>query len=128
MPLSPVRLYADEKTGERIITCVMENAIKFTETGEVRVAISVDDDGAEVRVTDTGVGISPGFVPHVFDEFRQESTGDGRTHEGSGLGLAITRKFVERAGGTIEADSVKGKGTTVIIRLPMSESGTAGAK
>lgn len=122
MPSDPVHLYADEQTVERIVTCVVENAIKFTSSGEVGIALSVHDGEAELRVTDTGVGISPGFLPHVFDEFRQESTGDGRTHEGNGLGLAITQKFVERAGGTIEADSVKGEGTTVTIRLPMSES------
>ena len=71
-----------------------------------------------LRVRDTGVGIGPDFLPHLFDEFRQESTGLGRTHEGSGLGPAITRRLVRLMEGEISVQSVKGEGSVFTVTFP----------
>jgi CheY-like chemotaxis protein len=71
-----------------------------------------------VRVHDTGVGIAPDFVPHLFDKFVQESTGVRRSHEGSGLGLAITKRLVESMDGQIEVASEKGVGTVFSVSFP----------
>jgi signal transduction histidine kinase len=67
---------------------------------------------------DTGIGIDPKFLPHVFDEFAQESTGRSRTHGGTGLGLAITRRLVAALGGSIDVSSLKGRGSTFTVRFP----------
>ena len=71
-----------------------------------------------LQVADTGIGIDPRFVQHVFEEFRQESEGLSRDYEGSGLGLTITKRLVEMLGGTIGVVSQKGAGTTFTVRLP----------
>jgi len=74
-----------------------------------------------ITVEDTGVGIDPLFLPHLFDAFRQESDGVGRTHEGAGLGLAITKRLADMMGGTIDVESEKGVGTRFTVVLPLTE-------
>ena len=71
-----------------------------------------------LRVADTGIGIQPAFLPHLFSEFRQESTGLGRSYEGSGLGLAITDQIVRLMGGTIDVESTPGEGSVFAVTLP----------
>ena len=71
-----------------------------------------------MAVADTGIGISKAFMPHLFDEFRQESTGLARAYEGSGLGLAISRRLVQTMNGTITVESEKNVGTTFTVRFP----------
>jgi len=74
----------------------------------------------EVRVTDTGRGINPAFLPHVFDRFRQAETSTTRSHGGMGLGLAIVRYLVELHGGTVQAESAGDhRGATFVVRLPL---------
>ena len=102
----------------RILHNLVGNAIKFTEVGRVVVTVRPSGDRVHIRVTDTGIGIDAEFVPHLFEEFKQESTGQGRSHEGSGLGLAITRKLVELMGGSISVESEKGQGSTFTIWFP----------
>ena len=109
---------ADQAYLHRILVNLIGNALKFTEAGGVTVEVDADADAAVLRVIDTGVGISADFLPHLFDDFKQESSGWTRHHEGSGLGLAITKKLVELLGGRIEVASTKGAGTTVTVRLP----------
>jgi CheY-like chemotaxis protein len=77
----------------------------------------------ELRVTDSGEGIDPAFVPHVFDRFRQADASTTRRHGGLGLGLAITKQLVELHGGTIEVSSPgKGRGSTFAVTLPLTEA------
>lgn len=102
----------------RILHNLIGNAIKFTECGGIHVLIRPEGDRVQIHVADTGIGIDPEFLPHLFDEFKQESTGQGRSHEGSGLGLAITRKLVELMGGTIRVESTKGAGSTFYLDFP----------
>lgn len=105
----------------RITNNLVGNAIKFTEEGQVTVEVGTTEQSVFVRVTDTGIGIEDSFLDHLFDEFRQESTGLQRTHEGNGLGLAITKRLVDLLNGTIEVESQKGIGSTFTVFLPRLE-------
>jgi len=79
-----------------------------------------DDSTIEIEIADTGSGIAPAFVPHVFERFRQADPSKTRTHSGLGLGLAISRQLVELHGGAIRAESPGvGRGTTFTLRLPV---------
>ncbi len=122
MPAEPTYLEGDPKVLHRVLTNLVSNAIKFTEEGQIRVVVEREGGEAVLRVSDTGVGISDGFLDQVFEEFRQESEGLTRAHEGSGLGLTITKRLVELMGGTIEAESTKGEGSTFTVRLPQASS------
>ncbi len=83
--------------------------------------VGVVDQGTSIKlaVYDTGMGISPDFLPHLFDEFQQESSGLTRKHGGNGLGLAITKRLVEAMGGDIRVQSKKHVGTIFTITLPV---------
>jgi signal transduction histidine kinase len=117
-PDAPVEGNMDRAAFLRIATNLVSNAVKFTREGHVTVTLRPDGDTVEMRVEDTGIGISEGFLNQIFDEFRQESTGAARTHEGSGLGLTITQRLVDLMGGTIAVDSTPGEGSTFTVRLP----------
>jgi CheY-like chemotaxis protein len=83
------------------------------------VSLKRDEGQAEISVSDSGAGISPDFLPFVFDRFRQADSSSTRTHGGLGLGLAIVRNLVELHGGTVRAESQgAGHGATFIVRLP----------
>ena len=102
----------------RIVTNLVGNALKFTETGGVRVTVTSEQPqgaGVRVRVADTGIGISDAFLPHLFDEFRQETDGPARSHEGSGLGLSITQRLTELMGGRIEVESQRPGGSAFTV-------------
>jgi len=107
---------------EQVIWNLLANAIKFTpEGGRVDVFVAPSNDQMEVRVVDTGEGISPAFLPHVFDRFRQADGATTRRHTGLGLGLAIVWQLVELHRGTVQAVSEGvGRGATFIVRLPIS--------
>ena len=99
---------------------ILSNAVKFTdEGGSVEVRLERHADEAVLTITDTGEGIAPEFLPHVFDRFRQGDGSTSRRHGGLGLGLAVVRQIVEMHGGTIAVDSAGvGHGTRVTVRLP----------
>lgn len=103
---------------------LLSNAIKFTPSGG-RVSIRLERAGssAQIRVSDTGQGISPQFLPFIFDRFRQADGSSTRRHGGLGLGLAIVKHLVELHGGTVHAESPgEGLGTTFTIKLPLAPS------
>jgi PAS domain S-box-containing protein len=114
----------DVRCLRRILNHVIENAIKFTEQGEVAVSVSHSARDVAIVVKDTGVGISEEFLPLAFDEFKQESAGLARHHEGNGLGLAITRRLVDMLSGSIHVESRPGIGSTFTIRIPMNAATT----
>ncbi|HET6568785.1 MAG TPA: PAS domain-containing sensor histidine kinase [Rhodothermales bacterium] len=118
-PEEPVTAELDPAYLDRILTHLIENAVKFTPHGKVSVALSAEWNRVCIQVADTGIGISPEFLPRLFDEFRQESVGLSRSHGGAGLGLAITKRLVEIMGGRIAAESEKGQGSTFTISLPV---------
>jgi len=104
-----------------VVSNLVNNAIKFTPEGG-RVEVGTRRDGANVRITvaDTGQGIAPDFLPHVFERFRQADSTTTRRQGGLGLGLAIARHLVELHRGTIEVESPgEGKGSTFTVRLPL---------
>jgi len=100
---------------------LLANAVKFTSAdGRVQVRLERINSHVEIAVSDTGRGIAPEFLPHVFERFRQADSGFAREHGGLGLGLAIARSIVELHGGTIHAASEgEGTGATFRIRLPV---------
>jgi signal transduction histidine kinase len=105
---------------QQVVCNLLSNAIKFTQPGgRVEVELAMTGDQVQISVTDTGQGIKPEFLPHVFERFRQEDGSIRRRHGGLGLGLAIVRHLVELHSGTVEARSEgEGRGACFIIRLP----------
>ncbi|HEY9231081.1 MAG TPA: ATP-binding protein, partial [Blastocatellia bacterium] len=116
-------VHCDPDRLQQIIWNLLSNAIKFTpEGGEVNVGLSNQAGRAEIKVSDTGQGISADFLPHVFDRFRQADSSYTRKHGGLGLGLAIVRHLVELHGGTVAAASEgEGRGATFTVALPLAD-------
>jgi PAS domain S-box-containing protein len=106
---------------QQVVWNLLANAVKFTpNAGSIAVEVLETSGQAEIRVTDTGIGIEPEFLPHVFDKFRQADTSRTRPHGGLGLGLAIVRHIVESHGGTVQAHSNgTEQGSTFVVRLPV---------
>jgi signal transduction histidine kinase len=115
-------VHADPTLLKRVLTNLIGNAIKFTDEGSVTVAYERLDGSGRIDVTDTGIGIDESFIPEMFDEFTQESSGRDRTHGGSGLGLAICKKLVEAMQGRIDVRSKKGDGTVMSVILPLDRT------
>ena len=115
MPGDPHRLH-------QVVWNLLSNAVKFTPRGgEVVLHTGLDDEGVFVRVTDTGEGLPPEFLPFVFERFRQADASAARRHGGLGLGLAISRQLVELHGGAIAAESDGvGQGSTFTVHLPLA--------
>ncbi|MBF0240716.1 MAG: response regulator, partial [SAR324 cluster bacterium] len=105
----------------KILNNLVGNAIKFTSQGYIRVTFDqqmIDQKSwAIISVEDSGIGISEAFLPHVFDEFKQESDGYARSFQGTGLGLTITRKLVDLLDGQISVSSQKGKGACFTVKF-----------
>jgi signal transduction histidine kinase len=100
--------------------------VKFTpDGGRVELSARLADGQVQVAVRDTGVGIAPEDLEHVFDEFRQVGQGTAKA-EGTGLGLALTQRFVELHGGRIWVESEVGVGSTFTFTLPLERRGTSG--
>jgi PAS domain S-box-containing protein len=108
----------------QVVWNLLANAVKFTpKGGHVTIALNQTEAQAEIRVTDTGIGIGPDFLPYVFDRFRQENASRTRLHGGLGLGLAIVRHLVESHGGTVRAQSSgEETGSTFVVQLPLKLS------
>jgi PAS domain S-box-containing protein len=120
---APVWASIDRARFQQVIWNLANNAVKFTPV-DGHVAVRMRELGSVVQIEfqDTGRGIAPSFLPHVFERFRQADASTTRTHGGLGLGLAIVRQLIELHGGTIEARSAgEGKGATFIVELPRLE-------
>ncbi|MBL8972957.1 MAG: PAS domain-containing protein [Myxococcales bacterium] len=101
-----LRIVGDAARLRQVVWNLLANAIKFTDAdGEVTLTLSRDGDEVELAVRDTGCGIDPEFLPHVFERFRQADSSTTRVHGGLGLGLAIVRSLVEMHGGRVHASS-----------------------
>ena len=121
-PLAVETVSGDAGRLQQVIWNLLANAIKFTPAGGcVGLFIAPSKDHIEVTVVDSGQGISPDFLPHVFERFRQADGATTRRHTGLGLGLAIVRQLVQLHGGTVHAASQgEGRGATFTVRLPIS--------
>jgi PAS domain S-box-containing protein len=106
----------------QVVWNLLSNAIKFTpKGGQIQLLLERVNSHVEISVIDTGIGIKPEFLPHVFDRFRQADASTTRRHAGLGLGLAIVKQLVEMHGGTIRAKSPgEGQGATFTITLPIT--------
>ncbi|MDZ8096952.1 MULTISPECIES: YlcI/YnfO family protein [unclassified Nostoc] len=112
---------------QQVMWNLLTNAVKFTpNSGQVTIKLRQLDGLAQIRVIDTGKGINPQFLPHVFEYFRQEDGSTTRKFGGLGLGLAIVRQIVEMHGGTVTAESPgENQGATFIIQLPLMQQARA---
>jgi CheY-like chemotaxis protein len=117
----PAVVSGDANRLQQVFWNLLSNAVKFTPAGgKVALSLRQLDSEIELEVADSGKGIDPGFLPFVFDRFRQADSTSTRQHGGLGLGLAIARQLVEIHGGTISAASEgEGKGATFRLRLPL---------
>lgn len=121
----PVRVSGDPLRLRQIVTNLISNAVKFTESGGVQVRLDASvprlDGRVEIRVEvlDTGAGIPPDKLPQIFDKFTQADSSITRKYGGTGLGLAISRQLVELQGGTIRAESELGRGSLFTVVIPM---------
>ncbi|MBW4443332.1 MAG: PAS domain S-box protein [Plectolyngbya sp. WJT66-NPBG17] len=115
-------LLGDSSRLQQVIWNLLSNAVKFTpEGGRVEVRLTQVDSFAQLQVIDTGKGIAPEFLPHLFETFRQEDSSTTRKFGGLGLGLSIAQQLVELHGGSITAESLGvGQGSTFTVRLPIS--------
>jgi len=117
-------VHGDEVRLQQVVWNLMWNALKFTPAGgRIDVQLRTIGEGAEIVIADTGIGIDPGFLPHVFEPFRQGTPSGSDPSRGLGLGLAIVRHLVELHGGTIEAHSEGlGRGARFRVTLPAAEA------
>ncbi|MCS5423090.1 MULTISPECIES: response regulator [Psychrilyobacter] len=105
-----------------ILQNLVGNAVKFTEKGSVTIDASFTKDALEVKIIDTGIGISEEFLENIFDEFRQADGGTARKFGGTGLGLAIAKKYAELLGGTVTVQSEVGIGSTFTLIIPSAHN------
>ena len=116
-------VYVGDSTRVRqILYNLVSNALKFTESGEVRVSVARTGDGLRLTVADTGIGIPPERLASLFQKFEQADASTTRRYGGTGLGLAICRELAQLMGGAIRAESVPDKGTLFIVTLPLTKS------
>jgi len=113
------QVYLDEEKLRQIVINLLSNAAKFTERGTVRVKAQANGESFAVAVADTGIGIAPDKLEHVFEEFAQADASSTRVHGGTGLGLTIARRLARLMGGDISVQSAPGKGSTFILSLPV---------
>ncbi len=114
----PVPAFLDRKALRRILSSLLDNALKFTRQGEIILEVAQQNDQVMLGVHDTGIGIAPEVLPTIFDAFRQGDSGLTRAHEGLGLGLTIARQLTQRMGGTLTVESEPGRGSAFIVKFP----------
>jgi two-component system, OmpR family, sensor kinase len=118
-PFEPVRVCGDEDRLRQLVLILLDNAVKYTPPGgSVTLGLRQVRDSAEITVRDTGIGIAPADLPHVFERFFRADPARSRDPGGTGLGLAIAHWIVEQHRGTISIESTPGQGTHVLVRLP----------
>ena len=113
----------DQRRLEQITLNLLNNAVKFTEKGHVRILCRIENDHYLLSVSDTGIGMRPEELPNLFKPFHQIDTGLSRKYEGTGLGLSICKKLTDMMGGTIGVESQWGRGSTFIVRFPRQAGG-----
>ncbi|PWW66858.1 PAS domain S-box-containing protein [Actinokineospora spheciospongiae] len=118
-PPLPDAVYVDISLWEKVVLNLLSNALKFTFDGAIRVRTAAEDGHAVVTVADSGIGVAEDELPRLFERFHRVHSARARSGEGSGIGLALVRELVGLHGGTIDAESRVGVGTTFTIRLPL---------
>jgi len=118
-PPSAEPVYVDREMWEKIVLNLVSNAFKYTLAGRVAVSLRQDGRTVELAVRDTGTGIPPDQMPHLFERFHRVEGARGRTQEGSGIGLALVRELVRLHGGDVRAESRLGEGSTFRVAVPL---------
>ncbi len=121
-PPLPEPVYLDLSMWEKVVLNLLNNALKFTFDGSIRIATRADGGQAVVTVADTGIGIGEQEMPRLFERFHRIDNARSRSNEGSGIGLALVSELIALHGGTIAASSAEGAGTTFTIRLPFGHA------
>jgi signal transduction histidine kinase len=108
----------DQRRMEQVVLNILQNAVKFTESGEIHVRLRHTESHYILNVEDTGIGMAPEDLNKLFRPFQQLDSGTARRYEGTGLGLSISKKIIELAGGTIGVESSPGRGSVFTITIP----------
>jgi signal transduction histidine kinase len=121
-PPLPEPVYVDRALWENVVLNLVSNAFKFTFEGEIGVSLRWRGDHVELSVRDTGAGIPPQELPHVFERFRRVEGARCRSFEGTGIGLALVQELVRLHGGTVSATSTEGKGSVFVVSIPTGDA------
>jgi PAS domain S-box-containing protein len=116
-----IMVYSDRRRVEQILINLLNNAVKFTEHGNINIQCTIEDENVITQVTDSGIGIKHEDIEDLFKPFQQIQTGISRQYEGTGLGLSICKRLVELLGGKIWVESEWGKGSTFRFKLPLKK-------
>jgi signal transduction histidine kinase len=109
---------------KQVVVNLLDNAIKYTpDAGSINLNVHARDDKAVIEVADTGIGIPPGAMPHIFDRFFRVDNARSREAGGAGLGLAIVKSICAAHGGRVGVDSAEGRGSRFIVELPLARPG-----
>lgn len=125
-----VYVYVDVQCIENALNNLLNNAVKFTKQGFIEVEVNVIEERELVlcKIRDSGIGISTEYMDHLFRPFSQEDLNIARNYEGNGLGLALAKRFIEKMGGSLLVDSIKGVGSTFTFSLPLSQNSPSKVK
>ena len=121
-PSLPEPVYVDRELWEKIVFNLLSNALKFTFAGEIKVSVRKAKDAVELAVQDTGIGIPPQDLPHLFERFYRVKGAHGRTFEGSGIGLALIQELTRLHGGAVSVESQEGHGSTFHVSVPLGKA------
>jgi signal transduction histidine kinase len=120
LAIAPVTVYGDPDRLKQVLVALLDNALKYTPyEGSVALSLTTDEHYAVIKVSDTGIGIQPEDLPHIFERFYRADRARSRDRGGSGLGLTIAQSIVQEHEGSIEVESTPGKGSIFIVRLSM---------
>jgi signal transduction histidine kinase len=125
-PPLPAPVHVDRDMWEKIVLNLLSNAFKFTFEGEIALTLRSTGDTLELAVRDTGTGIPPEEIPHLFERFYRVKGGRARTHEGTGIGLSLVQELVRLHGGAVRVESAAGAGSTFTVVIPAVTPATAG--
>ena len=127
LPDGALGMETDARKARQVLVNLLGNAIKFTDEGRAALEVAPDGDAVRFTVSDTGVGITPEQMEHIFEPFWQADQGLVRAHGGSGLGLSVARQLARLLGGDVTAESRPGEGSVFTLRLP-ARAGAAPAR
>jgi signal transduction histidine kinase len=121
LDIIPVKVYGDADRLKQVLVALLDNALKYTPfEGSVALSLATDGQYAAIKVSDTGIGIQPQDLPHVFERFYRADPARSRDRGGSGLGLTIAQSIMHEHEGSIEVESTPGKGSTFMMKLPVA--------
>jgi signal transduction histidine kinase len=120
--ITPAKVYGDADQLKQALVALVDNALKYTPyEGSILLSLTTDEHNAMIKVTDTGIGIAPEDLPHIFERFYRADRARSRDRGGSGLGLAIVQSIVREQEGSIEVESTPGKGSMFTLKLPTTD-------